>query len=318
MMVAHRRTVERHVTLLGHMAMLAYALIIAGSFSFGAIAAPHVPPTVLNLLRFLAATLLMGCVLFTTGRTARIPPSLWRFLVLGGLMAVYFVLMFVALRITDPVSTGAVFTLIPFMSAVFGWFLLRQRTRSAVWLGLLIAAVGALWVIFRGDAARALQFHLGRGEAIFLVGCACQALYAPMVRLLSRGESILEFTVWTLAGCTICLAPFAMPDLATSDWADLGWPVWLAIAYLVVGATAISFYLLQYASMHLSASKLFAYAYLTPSFVILLEMFLGHGLPPLAITIGAVITCLGLIVIVATPDTPRAKQGVSEHLGMEP
>lgn len=311
-MMVHRLAGKRHAVLMAHLAMLAYALIIAGSFSFGALAAPYVPPTVLNVLRFLAATLLMGSLLLITRRSIRIPLAPWRFLVLGGLMAVYFVLMFVALRITDPVSTGAVFTLIPFMSALFGWFLLRQRTRPAVWLGLLIAAIGALWVIFGGDATRALQFHLGRGEAIFLVGCVCQALYAPLVRLLSRGESVLEFTVWTLAGCTICLAPFAVPQLAETDWANLGWGVWLAIAYLVVGATAMSFYLLQYGSMHLPASKLFAYAYLTPSFVIVLEVFLGHGLPPMAITAGAIITCLGLIVIVATPDAAPGRQDVPE------
>ncbi|MBL8576377.1 MAG: DMT family transporter [Mesorhizobium sp.] len=292
----------RRAIFLAHLAMLAYALLIAGSFSFGALAAPHVPPTVLNALRFLAASVLMGFMLLASQRRVQMPSSLWRFLILGGLMAVYFVLMFVALRITDPVSTGAVFTLIPFMSAVFGWFLLKQKTRAAVWLGLLIAAIGALWVIFGGNAARAMDFRIGKGEAIFLVGCACQALYAPMVRLLSRGESILEFTVWTLVGCTVCLLPFALPELAQTDWSSLGWQVWLAIAYLVVGATAVSFYLLQYGSMHLPASKLFAYAYLTPSFVILLEILLGHGFPPLAITVGAAITCLGLVVIVSTPD----------------
>ena len=41
--------------------------------------------------------------------------------ILGGLLAGYFILMFEALRLTDPVSTGAVFTLTPIMSAGFGW-----------------------------------------------------------------------------------------------------------------------------------------------------------------------------------------------------
>ena len=43
-------------------------------------------------------------------------------------MAAYFVLMFEALAITDPVSTGAVFTLTPLMSAIFGYLLMRQIT----------------------------------------------------------------------------------------------------------------------------------------------------------------------------------------------
>lgn len=295
--MARGRAEKPRVVLMAHVAMLGYALIIAGSLSFGALAAPHVPPAVLNAVRFLMATVLMGAMFGTLYGVPRFPAAPWRFLLLGGLMAAYFVLMFVALRITDPVSTGAVFTLIPLLAAVFGWFILGQRTRPIVWAGLLVAAIGALWVIFRGDLARAIEFHIGKGEAIFFIGCVCQALYAPLVRLLSRGESVFEFTVWTLAGCTLCLAPFAFPELPGTNWAELGWMVWLVIAYLVVCATALSFFLLQYASMHLPAAKVFPYAYLTPSFVILLETMIGHGWAPAAIVAGSVVTVLGLIVI---------------------
>lgn len=295
------RTETRQTVVLAHLAMFAYALIIAGSFSFGALAAPHVPSAVLNLVRFIVATALMGGLLFATRGRLRLPPALWRFLLLGALMAAYFVLMFIALRLTDPVSTGAVFTLTPLMAAGFGVVLLGQRTRTVVWTGLVIAAVGAIWVIFRGDVNRLLEFHVGAGEAVFFIGCVCQALYAPLVKLLSRGESVFEFTVWTVVGCTVCLAPFAAPQLAALDWASIGWVVWLAIAYLAICATALSFFLLQYASMHLPAAKVFPYSYLTPSFVIVLEMLLGHGLPSPAVAAGALVTVFGLVVIVGAP-----------------
>lgn len=300
-MAKHRAEAGRTV-MTAHLAMLGYALIIAGSFSFGALAAPLVPPALLNAVRFLLATLLMGVLFIATNGAPRFPRAPWRFLLLGGLMAAYFVLMFVALRITDPVSTGAVFTLIPFMAAIFGLLVLGQRTRLVVWLGLLIAAAGALLVIFQGDPARIVEFHVGKGEMIFFVGCACQALYAPLVKLLSRGESVFEFTLWTLVGCTVCLIPFAVPELGETDWFSLSWIVWFAIAYLVIGATAASFFLLQYGSIHLPAAKVFSYAYLTPSLVIVLEIAIGHGWPPAAIIAGAVVTVLGLVVIVATPD----------------
>lgn len=300
--MAKGQTETRSVVVMAHLAMLGYALIIAGSFSLGALAAPHVPPAMLNAVRFLMATLLMGALFFLNHGILRFPAASWRFLLLGGLMAAYFVLMFVALRLTDPVSTGAVFTLVPFMAAVFGFFLLGQRTRSVVWCGLLIAAAGAIWVIFRGDMARLREFRISAGEIVFFVGCICQALYSPLVRLLSRGETVFEFTVWTLAGCTICLLPFAIPQLAETDWANLGLVVWVAIAYLVICATAVSFFLLQYASMHLPTAKVFPYAYLTPSFIIILEIALGHGFPSYSITAGATLTMVGLVVILATRD----------------
>jgi drug/metabolite transporter (DMT)-like permease len=75
------------------------------------------------------------------------------------------------------------------------------------------------------------------------------------------------------------------------------------MAYLTVGATAISFFLLQYGSMHLPAAKVFPYGYLIPSFVIVIEALLGHGWPPLVLAIGAAISMLGLVILMYAADT---------------
>ncbi len=289
---------RRHSALLANLAMLSYALLIAGSFSVGALAAPHIGPAAINAVRFLLATALLGgIIVFVKGQCISAPRAVWRFLLLGALMAAFFILMFVALAITDPVSTGAVFTLIPIMAALLGRPLLGQRTTGRAWIGLVIAGIGALWVIFRADLSRALAFEVGRGEALFFIGCACQALYAPLVRLLNQGEGVLEFTFWTLAGCTLCLTIFAVPDIAATDWRGLDAIVWLAIAYLAVLSTAMSFLLLQFASLRLPAAKIFPYTYLVPCFVMSIEAALGHGWPSLSLATGAVITLAGLILL---------------------
>jgi drug/metabolite transporter (DMT)-like permease len=285
-----------------HLAMLAYAVFIAGSFSFGSLAAPHISPSAINAIRFCAATLLMGGMLVVRNRGRLVvPPALWRFLLLGSLMGIYFILMFFALRITTPVSTSAVFTLIPLMTAILGYFILGQKTRRLMWTSLAVSAVGALWVIFRADIWRLLSFRIGQGELLFFIGCVCQALYAPLVRLLNRGEPVLEFTVWTLAGCTVFVTAFAIPEVHSIDWGGLGLVVWLSIAYLTICSTAISFLLLQYASMHLPAAKIFPYAYLIPTFVIVIEAALGHGLANPLIMVGSLITAAGLLIMYFAP-----------------
>jgi drug/metabolite transporter (DMT)-like permease len=287
----------------GHAAMFVYATLVAGSFSFGALAAPHIGPATLTALRFVLAAILMGAVLSVTTRSLRFSPTaFWRYLILGALMGAFFVLMFVALRITDPVSTGAVFTLIPLMSALFGYLLLRQRASVTVGVSLVVSAIGALWVIFRGDLGRAIAFDVGRGEALFFIGCACQAAYLPLVRLFNRGESTLEFTFWTLVAASILLALYAAPEMIATDWASMPIVVWICLAYLTVFATAVSFFLLQYASLRLPAGKAFAYGYLIPSYVILIEGVLGHGWPAPIVAVGALITVGGLVVLVFAPD----------------
>lgn len=288
---------------LSHIAMLSYAAFVAGSFSFGALAAPHISPVALTAARFLLAALLMGTALVALSRQIpKLPQAPWRFVILGTLMGVFFVLMFVALKITNPVSTSAVFTLIPLMSAYFGYLFLRQTTRPVVLASLGIAAIGALWVIFRGDLARALAFDVGRGETLFFIGCACQAAYGPLVRKFNRGETTHQSTFWTLVAATVCVGLYAAPDIAATPWSDLPAVVWYCLLYLAIFSTALTFFLLQYASMHLRAAKVFAYGYLIPTFVIIIEGVLGHGWASPYVLAGALVTVCGLVLLLVFPD----------------
>ncbi len=138
-------------------------------------------------------------------------------------------------------------------------------------------------MIFRGDLATALRFQIGRGgEVIYFIGCIAHALYIPLLRALNRGESGLTFTFGVLVGGgTLILGVAGTPEIIATDWSALKPVVWVTLAYLVIASTAISFYLLSFASMRLTSAKVMAYSYLTPpSWVILWELGLGHGAPP--------------------------------------
>ncbi|MFN7052379.1 MAG: DMT family transporter, partial [Gemmobacter sp.] len=163
----------------GHLAMLAFSALVAGSFSLGALAAPLIDPGALTALRFLLAATLVGAMAFGRGAIHRnMLHAPWRYVLLGGLLATYFVLMFHGLQTAPPVSAVAVFTLTPIMAAGFGWLLLRQGLTRRMALALVLGGLGALWIIFRADLRAAIQLDLGRGEAIYFLGCIAHALYA--------------------------------------------------------------------------------------------------------------------------------------------
>lgn len=264
----------------GHLAMLAFSALVAGSFALGAMMANEVAPIAFTALRFAAAALLIGLgVLAGGGMAPRDALAPWRYLVLGGLFACYFVLMFEGLKTAPPVSAAAVFTLTPVLAAGFGWALLRQRVTGRMAGALAIGAAGALWVIFRGDPAALFRFDLGRGEAVYFLGCIAHAAYVPLVRLLNRGERAAVFTFGTLLAGTLILTLLGWVEIRATDWATLPAVVWVTLAYTAVFATAASFVLTQYAALRLPAAKVMAYTYLTPAWVILWQVALGHGMP---------------------------------------
>lgn len=289
----------RRGQLQGHLAMLAFSALIAGSFSLGVQIANEIDPSVVNWVRFIIAGAVVGALATVRGAFRReylVAP--WRYLVLGALFAAYFVLMFEGLKTAPPVSAAAVFTLTPILSAGFGYVLLRQITTPRMALALAIGAGGAVWVIFRADLSAIATFDIGRGELIYFVGCISHAAYTPMVRRLNRGEPPVVMTFGMILGGLVVLTVFGWRAIAATDFSALRPLVWITIVYLAIFASAATFLLLQFATLRLPSAKVMAYTYLTPSWVILWEVAQGNAPPPglVLLGVGATVVALGLLL----------------------
>lgn len=282
----------------GHLAMLVFSALVAGSFSLGAMASKFIAPAAITVLRFALAGALVGAVAaMTTGVPRSAWRAPWRYLVLGALLAAYFVLMFMGLQTAAAVPTSAVFTLTPVMAAGFGWLLLGQITTARMALALSIGALGALWVIFRGDLGALMRMEIGRGEMIYFVGCIAHAIYAPMVRKLNRGEPAVVYTFGVMMAGLLLLCLWGWRDTLDTDWAALPAIVWICLIYVSVAASAMTFVLLQYAALRLPSAKVMAYTYLVPTWVICWELALGRPAPPLNVLGGIILTALALFLL---------------------
>jgi drug/metabolite transporter (DMT)-like permease len=304
----------RRAALQGHAAMLAFSALVAGSFSLGAMIANEIDPAALNAVRFLVAAAILGGLALALPRHGGFRPAHfrapWRYVLLAALFAGYFVLMFEGLKTAPPVSAGAVFTLTPLVTAACAWPLLGQRPDRRILLALAIGAAGALWVIFRADLRALLAFQVGRGEAIYFVGCILHAIFTPMLKKLNRGEPALVTTALVMGAGFVLLALWSWREIATIDWLRLAPWIWGVILYLVLATTALTFVLLNFAAQRLPSSKVMAYTYLTPVWIILWELALGHGIPGALILPGVALIVLALLLLLRedrpAPAPPRA------------
>jgi len=292
----------------GHLAMLVFSGLIAGSFALGSMAVPHIAPTALNSVRFILASCLVAAVAVgTVGIRREALRAPWRYLVLGTSMGLYFVLMFEGLKTAPPVSVAAVFTLTPILSGLFGFLLLRQIMTPRMSLALSIGAVGALWVIFRADWRAVGAFEVGRGEIVYFWGCVAHAAYIPLVRKLNRGEPAVVFSLGAMAAAALLITLAGWRDIVATDWAALPVIVWVTIGYTTIFATALSFILVQYASLRLPSAKVMAYTYLTPSWVILWQAALGQGVPRVLVMAGVALTAVALFLLLRDDEAPSVR-----------
>ncbi len=289
--------------LAGHLAMALFAILIAGSFSLGKLATPFIGPGPLNAARFVLASFVMGFIAFGWKKhPITMPTKPWRFAVFGGILAIYFITMFMALEITSPVAASAVFTLTPIMSALAAYFLLKQVSRPIVAFSLAFAAFGSVWVIFRGDFNAVMSFNVGPGEKVFFIGSLAYAFYAPLFKKWRGSEPLLTQTFWALLVATLWLVIVSGAEIIKTDWLALPVIAWIAIIYLAIFTTALTNLLLQFAALHLPSAKVMAYVYLTPVIVILIEGASGNGWVSISVWLGVMAIMIGLLMLFFTKD----------------
>ena len=281
-----------------HIAMLVFSILIAGSFSLGSMVANDISPIALTAVRFVLAAFIVGSIALFSGYIARKELTApWRYFVLGSTFSLYFILMFEGLKTASPVSAVAVFTLIPAMSCWLGFVILGQMVSGRTLLAVVIGATGSLWVVFRADFLALTMFSVGRGELIYFVGCVAHAFMPILFRGLNRGETPVMVTFGLLVSGALILCLFGAGEIIQTDWKGLPSLVWITIFYVAVFATAVTSVCLQFASMHLPAANVMAYTYLTPTWVLLWEIFLGHDVPPFWIWGGVLLTAVSVIVL---------------------
>ena len=281
-----------------HIAMLGFSILIAGSFSLGSMIANDISPIALTAVRFVLAAFIVGSIALFSGSIARKElTASWRYFVLGGTFSLYFILMFEGLKTASPVSAVAVFTLIPAMSCWLGFVVLGQMVSGRTLLAVVIGATGSLWVVFRADFLALTMSSVGRGELIYFVGCVAHAFMPILFRGLNRGENPVMVTFGLLVSGALILCLFGAGEIIQTDWKGLPGLVWITIFYVAVFATAVTSVCLQFASMHLPVANVMAYTYLTPTWVLLWEILLGHDMPPFWIWGGVLLTAVSVIVL---------------------
>lgn len=259
-----------------HGLMLLAIILASSSFPIGASITNELPPEIMMFLRFLiAAFMFFPFVIAKNGLVLPSSTSLRIYILLSIPLVAFFWCMFESLRYTSVLNTGALYTLVPVITAVYAFILNRELTDKLRIFGLLIGTIGALWIVFRGNYESFIGLDLNYGDVIFLLGCLFLGLYNPLLKRLYSGESMIVMTFWILLSGATLLFLISITNNNRIDWLDIKSDVYLSIIYLSFFSTLATFLIINYSTIRIGATKVSAYGFLTPLFVIAMSIFVG-------------------------------------------
>ncbi|WP_419768657.1 DMT family transporter [Arcobacter sp.] len=284
-----------------HILLLIATFLVAGSFIASQKLSGVIDPISLTLCRFVFASIILApLILINKKYRSKVLSTLPRGMIIGFFYSLYFIGLFKALESTTALNTGTLFTLVPLITAVFAIFLLKQKFGLMQFITYLVGIIGTCIVIFKGNLELFLKFELNEGDIIFLFAIISMSLYSISTKFVhKKGDELIVLVFTTLLSGIIWMSIALLLMDIPLQWGKISGDLVYYMLYLIIGATILTVYLYQQASINLGPKKVMAYVYINPACIALL-MFIIHGeLIGIKVLIGILISSLATIILLS-------------------
>lgn len=264
---------------MGHLAMASANVMwgIMAPVSKSIMAAGAITPLAMTNFRMAGGALLFWAASFIAGRE-RVPAK--DLLLLCGASLLGIVLnqgcyMF-GVSLSSPGDASIITTTMPMWAMLLAAIFLKEPISAKKVGGILLGAAGALILI---AGAGGFGSFGGRGHVIGnLLVLSAQFFYACYLVLYKNfitRYSMFTIMKWMFTFAAICVVPFSVSDIARLDWASVSAGDCAGVAFVVVGATFLSYICVLVGQKNLRPTVAAMYNYVQPVVAMTIAVILG-------------------------------------------
>jgi drug/metabolite transporter (DMT)-like permease len=229
-------------------------------------------PLAYGTIRYFAATALFWCFTWQRERSFRIRLADWKLVALAAtLIFVNQVCFVVSVHETNASTVALMLGATPVIIGVITSLLGMESLAASFWLGAALAFAGVGLVALGGGGG--MSGNLG-GDLVAICAAATWAGYSVAIAPLMRRYSPFRISALVLGLGWVPLALVSVPQLREQDWGGLGWAVWLAVGYAILGPLFLTNILWFTAIDRVGPSRAALFANLQPFFAVLFALVL--------------------------------------------
>jgi len=293
-----------------HLALLGANIIYGANFLIAKGIMPEkMSASALVLLRIMGA----GFLFFIIKQFVKekVDPKDFKLLILCGLLGISanMLLFFHGLSLTSPIDASIIMTTTPVIVLILSAFILKEKVTKNKYIGIFIGAIGAILLVWSGKSSGGTSSFLGN-LYVFLNACS-YAFYLVLVKPLMLKYKAITVISWVFLFGFIFVLPFGISDLLATNFNAFTTNTYLAVAFVIIGTTFLTYLLNIYALNYVSPSVNGSFIYLQPmlSFIMvsIYAFVLEHEEYAQDINLIKIISCfmvvVGVIMISKKPKT---------------
>lgn len=302
---------------LAHFFLILESLLYAGSYTVANDAAEYISPFELTLLRAIFAALIFGTVQFISVRE-KVDKRDLLLLAACSLFGITIsnILFFGGLALTTPINASLLTLTSPLFLILFA-IIVRGEIEVGKLGGVLIASVGGVFLIWgdTGLATEAKNPLLGN----MMVGASAgsYAIYLTLIRPLLLKYHPLTILKWLFTFGMLYLFPVWGWGLSDIEWGTFDTKVWIALGFILICITFITFLLNTFALKVLDASIVSTYIYTTPLFTAMIGILLEGNSSSVSLFIAGVLILFGGYLVSQTNESIEAESVLEEEEDLE-
>ena len=292
---------ERTNSILGHLACFtAYTIfglnivVCKDLTSSGAIS-----PIALFTIRSLGAGALFWLIsLFLPKQSVerRDLPKIFAASVLGFFLTQMCFLMAIS-RIT-PMDCSIITSLSPIYTMFIAEYALKEPLSTQKIGGVVLSLCGIIYLILNSVTSTATATETTPVGVLLMIGNSlCFSLYLGIFKPTIAKYSVVTFMKWTFLFASLLSLPFSVKELFTIDYAALPTSFITELAFLVISATFITYFLIPVGQKILRPTLVSMYSYVQPIIAIVVSIYVGMDTLSWQKVIAAITVFTGVILV---------------------
>ena len=208
------------------------------------------------------------------------------------------------LSLTSPIDTSIIQTIVPVLTMILATLFLRE---PITWLkagGVFIGCAGAVILVLASQHGAGHTSSI-KGDILCIISATSYATYLTAFRDVIVRYSPVTSMKWMFLFAAIVAVGIYYRPLIEVDYAALSMRTWGGIAFVVIGATFLSYLLVPIAQRYLRPTVVSMYNYVQPVVAVLFTVAIG--LDTFGPTKGFAAICVFVGVWLVTKSKSRAQ-----------
>ncbi len=278
-----------------------FAVIVWGaSFIATKIALREISPVTAVWLRFSMGVIILGLAVALRNQLSLLRRSEWAYFALLGFLGVtlHQWLQSNGLQTSEAGTTAWIVSMTPVFMAVLGWIVLKEKLGWIKIAGILLAFIGVLIVVSKGDIRSISIGKFGApGDKLILISALNWAVFSALSRrgLKTHSATLMMFYVMSFGWLFISILFFARQNI--SEIGKLTINGWFGITFLGVFCSGLAYIAWYDALQALTTAQTGVFLYIEPLIAVVVAFFiLGEAITS-ALLIGGAVIILGVWLV---------------------